>query len=252
LEQVKQFLFLPLGINLVSAAMVYFLLCNRDMIREAKSVYILLEKNDLEGARRRVSRIVGRQTDSLDRKEIIRAAVESVAENLVDGFISPLFYLVLGGAPLGYLYKTVNTFDSMFGYKSEKYLEFGKAGARADDVLNFIPARLNVLFMLTAGGFRRSIIRTVIQHGKKHPSPNAGLAEAGFSGFLGIALGGPSVYSGEMHNKQWIGENRLSAPSMEDPGLILKAVSYYWKVVYLSFGVFLAAVYFLGLPVVFG
>jgi adenosylcobinamide-phosphate synthase len=250
-EYIKQFLYLPSSINLLVIALVFFLFCNRDMAKEARSIYRCLKEKDLQKARTQVGRIVGRDTGQLDEKGIIRAAVESVAESIVDGFTGPLFYLVLGGVPFAYIYKTVNTMDSLFGYRNEKYEKFGKTGARLDDILNFIPARLNVAILFFVSGFNKKVLDTVRDHGGSHPSPNAGLSEAGFSGYLGIALGGPAVYGGTRKIKPWIGENRLEEHELEDPALILKAVSFYWKIVAAELIVFLAALYFLKLPLVF-
>jgi adenosylcobinamide-phosphate synthase len=251
LEYVKQFLYLPSSINILVIAMAFFLFCNRDMVKEARSIYRCLEEHNLEKARARVGRIVGRDTKHLDEKGVIRAAVESVAENIVDGFTGPLFYLVLGGIPLAYIYKTVNTIDSLFGYRNEKYEKFGKAGARIDDFLNYIPARLNVSFLFFASGFKKNVLSTIRLYGGKHQSPNAGMSEAGFSGYLGLALGGPSMYDGGVKNKQWIGKNRLTEKELVDPALILKAVSFYWKTVAVTLILFLAVLYFLNLPLVF-
>jgi adenosylcobinamide-phosphate synthase len=251
LEYIKQFLYLPSSINLLVIVLVFFLFCNRDMVKEARSVYRCLREKDLEKARARVGRIVGRDPEQLDEKGVIRATVESVAENIVDGFIGPLFYLVLGGIPLAYIYKTVNTVDSLFGYRNEKYEKFGKTGARLDDALNFIPARLNAIILYCVSGFSKNVFTTIRDHGRRHPSPNAGMSEAGFSGCLGLALGGPSAYEGKMKTKPWIGEDRLSEKELGDPALILKAVSLYWKVVTAELIIFLATLYFLNLPLIF-
>jgi len=156
LEYVKPFLGLPMGINILSIVLIYFLLCNRELAQEARSVYFFLKNGNLVAARQRVARIVGRDTGNLDSKGVIRAAVESIAENIVDGFTSPVFYLLLGGLPFAYVYKAVNTIDSIYGYRNEKFEKFGKAGARLDDIMNFIPARLNALFIFCATGFDKS------------------------------------------------------------------------------------------------
>jgi len=246
------FLFtLPLGINVVMVGLLFFLFCNRDMVREAKKVYLFLEQGKVEQARVQVGRIVGRDTEGLGRVEIVRAAVESVSENIVDGFTAPLFYLTLGGVPLAYAYKTANTVDSRIGYRNERYEQFGKAGARLDDALNFIPARLNAFFLFCATGFRREVLHTMLHDGGKHPSPNSGIAEAGFAGYLGIALGGPSRYGGTVREKPWIGENRIVGEELEDPRLILRAVALYWRVVAVTLIAFLAALSLLRLPLLF-
>jgi len=247
----KGFLYLPFSINVLSVILLYFLFCNRDMTGEAKSVYYALEDGDIERARKQVSRIVGRNTEPLDKRSIIRATAESVAENVVDGFTAPLFWFGIGGFPLAYIYKTVNTIDSRFGYRNVRYERFGKVGARLDDVLNFIPARLNGVFLYCASGFRGEVLETMVKYARAHPSPNSGISEAGFSGFLGIRLCGPSTYEGVQKIKPWIGKDRLSEKELEDPGIILKAVNFYWKVITVTLCIFLGALYLLPLPLVF-
>jgi len=251
LDYIKQFLYLPFSINVVSILLIYFIFCSRDMTKEARSVYTNLREGNLEKARASVSRIVGRDTNTLDEKGIIRAAVESLAENVVDGFTAPLFYLIIGGIPLAYVYKTVNTIDSLFGYRNRKYERFGKIGARIDDILNYIPARLNSFFILCASQFKKDVFMCMKVYGRKHPSPNSGISEAGFSGFLGLSLGGDSIYEGEQKMKPWIGVNRLSPRELEDPLIILKAVSFYWRVVCITLIAFLIALYLLNLPIIF-
>jgi adenosylcobinamide-phosphate synthase len=248
LRLLASFFTLPLGVNVVLIILLFFLFCNRDMVREARAVYRLLEGGRVSAARERVGRIVGRDTAQLGTSEIIRATVESVAENIVDGFTAPFFYLLLGGIPLAYGYKTVNTVDSRFGYRNERYELFGKAGARLDDALNFIPARLNGLFLFVASGFSHPVLKTMWRDGRLHPSPNSGIAEAGFAAFLGMALGGPSRYGRTVRKKPWIGENRLSRDRLEDPRLILKAVMLYWRVVVVTLVAGLAALTLLDLP----
>jgi adenosylcobinamide-phosphate synthase len=248
LNYVKRWAFLPFSINVVSVFLLFFLFCNRDMAREARSVYDRLSAGDLEGARLAASRIVGRDTGALDRRGVIRATVESVAENVVDGFTAPLFYFMLGGFPAAYAYKTINTIDSRFGYRNERYEKFGKTGARLDDVFTFVPARINAVFLYCASGFRREVFRCMWKDGQKQTSPNSGLAEAGFSALLGIALGGPSTYGGVLKKKPWIGIDRLEGNMREEPELILKGLFFYWRVVFTTLFVFLTAAYFLGLP----
>ncbi len=243
---------LPLSINVVLIILLFFLFCNRDMVREARKIHGYLVQGKLEKARKRVGRIVGRDTAHLDTREIIRATVESVAENMVDGFTAPLFYLLIGGFPLAYLYKTVNTIDSRFGYRNERYESFGKAGARLDDVLGFLPARLNALFSLCATLFSRDVYRTVRMHGKSHPSPNSGIAEAVFAGYLGMALGGPSHYGNQEKEKPWIGKNRIADGELRDPVLILRAIKLYWRIVSVTLILGLAAFSLLNLPLLFG
>jgi adenosylcobinamide-phosphate synthase len=251
LNWLKRFLVLPFSLNVLTIFLLYFLFCNRDMVREAKSVYRALEECDLTLARGRVARIVGRDTARLDVRGVIRATVESVAENLVDGFTAPLFYFLIGGIPFAYIYKTVNTIDSRFGYRNSRYERFGKIGARLDDVLNFIPARLNGFFLYCASGFKAAVLETMVRDGRKNPSPNSGIAEAGFSALLGLRLGGPSVYGTVLKDKPWIGEDRLQDGELENPHLILRAVAFYWRVVLVTLFVSLACLSLLELPLVF-
>jgi adenosylcobinamide-phosphate synthase len=153
--------------------------------------------------------IVGRDVESLDEAGVARAAVETVAENLVDGVISPLFFAVLGGGPLAMAYKMVNTLDSMIGHKSNQYISFGRFAARLDDAANFIPARVSaIVISFAAPLIKRPLIRTArtaIRDGRRHLSPNAGIPEAAFAGALGIRLGGPNFYGGRLVDKPDIG-----------------------------------------------
>ncbi len=190
--------------------MIYYALATRSLQDAAMKVARALGENDLALARRRVSMIVGRETDRLDREGIARAAVETVAENLVDGIVAPLCYAALGGGPLAMAYKMVNTLDSMVGYKNERYRDFGWAAARLDDGLNWLPARLTVPLVALATGLLngrwREALVTARRDGRKHTSPNAGLSEAAFAGALAVRLGGPNRYHGVMVEKPWIGE----------------------------------------------
>ena len=189
--------------------LVYFALSTRSLESAAMAVHAALVKGDLEEARARVAMIVGRDVTDLSEAGVARAAVETVAENLVDGVISPLFFAAIGGAPLAMAYKMVNTLDSMVGYKNPRYWEFGRASAKIDDAANFLPARLSVPFIaLTAQLLARNGKRTLVtamKEGDKHSSPNAGFPEAAFAGALGVWLGGPNVYHGQVVNKPVIG-----------------------------------------------
>jgi len=252
LNWLNRFFTLPFSINVITVLLLYFLFCNREMVRKARLVCHTLQDGDLERARERVGRIVGRDTAGLDTRGIIRATVESVAENIVDGFTAPLFYFLVGGIPLAYVYKTVNTIDSRFGYRSSRYERFGKIGARLDDVLNFIPARINGFIVYCASGFRAKVLESIFSEGRKHPSPNSGISEAGFSACLGLRLVGPSSYGGVIKQKPWIGEDSLKESELEDPGIILRTVSLYWRTVYITLFLFLASGVLLRLPLVFG
>ena len=193
----------------VSAALIFTALSTRSLGREARSVHQSLKSGSIKDARRKLSFIVGRDTEALNQDEIVRATVETVAENSVDGIISPLFYAALGGAPLALAYKAINTLDSMLGYKNEKYLYFGWFSAKLDDVANYIPARLSILLIPLASLILRkrtlSALCTILRDGKKSPSPNAGIPEAGFAGALGIQLGGVNYYQGKRILKPVLG-----------------------------------------------
>ncbi len=175
----------------------------------------------IDEAREAVSHMVGRDTGGLDEHGVVSAAVESVAENANDGVIAPLFYGVIGGAPLALAYKMVNTLDSMIGYRDERYLHFGWAAARLDDAAGFIPARLTALAASAAsplvGGSPREALATCHVDAGRHDSPNAGICEAAYAGALGVQLGGISSYSGRQVNKPLLGR-KYSKPDFKDIG----------------------------------
>ena len=194
---------------LLSVVLLYYTISVKSLKTAAMQVYDALNREGLTAARQKVSHIIGRDVDRLSETDVASGAVESVAENLVDGVISPLFYAALGGAPLAMAFKMASTLDSMIGYKNEKYLRFGKAAARIDDAANFLPARLSVPVISAAAQimFKRgaSALRTAIREGGRHTSPNAGYPEAGFAGALGVKLNGPSDYGGKRVDKPFIG-----------------------------------------------
>lgn len=175
----------------------------------AIEIYNLLCNDDIAEARRKVGCIVGRDTSRLDEGEITRATVETVAENLADGIIAPLFFAFIGGAPLAMAYKAVNTLDSMVGYKNEKYRELGWASARFDDLCNYIPARLTGLMLLITfvlmGKPVRQVLMVVMRDASRHPSPNSGIPEAAVAGALGIRLGGSNYYGGVESFRAYMG-----------------------------------------------
>lgn len=198
------------GRELVAALLLSFTISPQSLAKAGKGIYALLITGDLAEARKKVGWIVGRDTDKLDDSEIARATVETIAENTVDGIISPLFFFVIGGVPLAFLYRAANTMDSMLGYKNEKYLYFGRAAARLDDVLNYIPARLTgLLFVVAASllGFDAGhAFRMMRRDADKHPSPNGGYAEATVAGALHIRLGGINSYFGKKSFRAYMGE----------------------------------------------
>ncbi len=191
----------------------------KSMKTESMRVCRALTGKDLPGARRAVSRIVGRDTAALDEAGVIRAAVETVAENTGDGVIAPLLFLFCGGAPLGFLYKAVNTMDSMVGYRNERYLYFGRAAARLDDAANFIPARVSALLMIAAAFLLRydgkNAARIFRRDRYRHLSPNSAQTESVCAGALGLRLGGDSFYFGRLCHKPTLGD-ALRTPEPED------------------------------------
>lgn len=188
-----------------SVALIYFGLSTASLAEESRKIVRSLERNDLEEARRFTGFVVGRDTDSLPEHELCRAGVETVSEGTVDGVISPLFYLILGGVPGLAFFKAASTLDSMVGHKTERYLRFGWASARLDDVLNFIPARLSVpvisLASLLTRGDAANAFLNGFREGPRLESPNAGFPEAAFAWSLGVRLGGENFYQGEPVSK---------------------------------------------------
>ena len=196
---------------LIESFWCYQILAARCLVNESGEVYDRLKENDLPGARKAVSMIVGRDTENLTVEGVTKAAVETVAENTSDGVTAPLLFLILGGAPLGFLYKAVNTMDSMLGYKNEKYLYFGRFPARMDDVFNYIPSRITALFMIAAafltGMDRKNAWKIYLRDRRKHASPNAAQTEAVCAGALRVRLAGDAVYFGRLYKKEYLGDS---------------------------------------------
>ena len=190
----------------------YYLIAAKCLKDESMKVYRAIAQNDTEGARKAVSMIVGRDTERLDEKGIIKAAVETVAENTSDGVTAPVMFMALGGAPLGFFYKAVNTMDSMIGYKNEKYADIGRTAAKLDDVLNFIPSRLTALAMTAAafilGYDGKGAYRIWKRDRLNHASPNSAQTESACAGALGVQLAGDAYYFGELHKKPYIGDKQ--------------------------------------------
>ena len=198
---------LALGLE---ALMVYQILATRCLDVETKKVRLELEKNDLEKARQAIAMLVSRDTEKMEREDIIKAAVETMTENIVDGIISPMFYIAIGGAPLGFAFKAVNTLDSMVGYKNEKYMDLGWASAKFDDVVNYIPARITAFLVIGAAFLLRldykNAYRILKRDMRNHSSPNSPLSEAPAAGALRIELGGKAWYFGQMSMKPTMGD----------------------------------------------
>ena len=187
---------------------IFYCLAGTTLIREVREVFLALDRS-LEEGRTQVARIVGRDTTQLSAQEVRQAALETLAENLGDGVIAPLFFLALLGTPGMLAYKMVNTLDSMIGYRTQRYKDFGCWAAHIDDIANYIPARLTALLMVMVSG-RWSLVRFVWRYGNHHASPNSGYPEAALAGILDCRFGGPHYYFGELFDKPFIGENDRS------------------------------------------
>ena len=212
------------------------LLAQKELGRAVKAVADTLAVS-LDSGRSAVSHIVGRDPDTLDEAGVARAAIESLAESSSDGVVAPLFWLLVGGLPGIVLYKVANTADSMVGHRTERYLEFGWASARFDDLLNWIPARLTALLVAGAAFFVRradpeAAWSTALRDARKHASPNAGWPEAAFAGALGFELGGPRAYAGEVHDLPRFGDGKASLTALD----ILKSLELYWSAMNLLLG----------------
>ena len=194
---------------LFDAIIIFYCLAGTTLIREVRQVFLALDRS-LDEGRRQVARIVGRDTKELSAQEVRTAALETLAENLSDGVIAPLFWLAILGTPGMLAYKMVNTLDSMIGYKTDRYRDFGCWAARIDDIANYIPARLTALLMILPKVVIKgkwSLVSFVLKNGRKHASPNSGYPEAALAAILDCRFGGPHYYFGEVFDKPYIGEN---------------------------------------------
>ena len=190
---------------LFDALIVFYCLAGTTLIREVRAVFLALDRS-LDEGRTQVARIVGRDTSELSAQEVRTAALETLAENLSDGVIAPLFWFAILGTPGMLAYKMVNTLDSMIGYRTERYKDFGCWAAHIDDIANYIPARLTALLMII-GSLRISTWKFVIKYGRNHASPNSGYPEAALAGILDCRFGGPHYYFGQLFDKPYIGTN---------------------------------------------
>lgn len=195
---------------LVNSFIIYTTLATKCLKDEAVKIYNVLKTGDLEKSRIQLSYIVGRDTTNLSKQEIIRATVETVAENTVDGIIAPMFYAFIGGAPLAMAYKAINTLDSTVGYKNDKYMNLGFASAKIDDIANYIPARISVILMtlgsMILGYDYKKCLKISIRDRKNHKSPNCAYPEGAVAGALGVQLGGTNIYFGKSVYKPTIGD----------------------------------------------
>ena len=190
---------------ILDTIIIFYCLAGTTLIREVREVFLALDRS-LDEGRQQVARIVGRDTSQLSAQEVRTAALETLAENLSDGVIAPLFWFALLGTPGMLAYKMVNTLDSMIGYRTERYKDFGCWAAHIDDVANYIPARLTALLMVFVSG-KWSLLRFVWKNGRRHASPNSGYPEAALAGILNCRFGGPHFYFGQLFDKPFIGEN---------------------------------------------
>jgi adenosylcobinamide-phosphate synthase len=201
--------FSPYASFIISALLVFYCLAGTTLIREVRVVFLALDRS-LEEGRKQVARIVGRDTSQLTAQEVRTAALETLAENLSDGVIAPLFWLAILGVPGMLAYKMINTLDSMIGYKTERYRDFGCWAAHIDDIANYIPARLTALLMIMPHAIvncQLSVFNFVRKNGRNHASPNSGYPEAALAGILNCRFGGPHYYFGELFDKPYIGKN---------------------------------------------
>ena len=194
----------------LSGMMLSFTISPRSLAEAGVEIKKYLDNDELSQARKKVSWIVGRDTENLDKSEVSRATIETVAENIVDGVISPLIYFLIGGIPLAFVYRAVNTMDSMVGYKNDKYFDFGFIAAKTDDIFNYIPARITgILIVIVAFMLRfdyRNSFKMILRDAGKHPSPNSGISEAGVAGALNIRLGGLNYYFGKSSFRAYMGD----------------------------------------------
>lgn len=204
---------------ITEVALAWTTLATGSLIAESNTVIRAVEETNIAKARILLSRIVGRDTETLNEREIARAVIETLAESLCDGVISPLFYLAIGGLPLAMAYKAVNTLDSMIGHPEPPYTHFGRFAARLDDLANFIPARLTALCIVAASALchatHKNALFTWLADGHKHPSPNAGQSESAMAGALGVQLGGTNYYAGKPSPKPVLG-SRFRTPCTAD------------------------------------
>ena len=195
---------------IIEIYLMYTIFSINSLAREGNRVYRILKEGDIEKARKDLSYLVSRDTETMDEKMIIRSTMETISENTVDGIVAPMFYMFLGGMPLAMAYKAINTLDSMVGYKNEKYMEFGKFSAKVDDAANFIPARITgiliVLASMILGYDYKNSLKIFLRDRKNHSSPNSAHSEASVAGALGVQFGGKVSYFGKEINKPTIGD----------------------------------------------
>ena len=218
---------------LFDSIIIFYCLAGTTLIREVRAVFHALDRS-LEEGRQQVARIVGRDTTELSAQEVRTAALETLAENLSDGVIAPLFWFALLGTPGMLAYKMVNTLDSMIGYKTARYKDFGCWAAHIDDVANYIPARLTALLMILAS-WKLRLLKFVWKNGRRHASPNSGYPEAALAGILNCRFGGPHYYFGQLFDKPYIGEHeRLLTTDDMKKAVRVNRVAEIWMILIVS------------------
>ena len=224
--------------TLIEIYLMYTVFSVNSLAREGNRVYNILKEGNIEKARKDLSYLVSRDTETMDEKMIIRSTMETISENTVDGIVAPMFYMFLGGLPLAMTYKAINTLDSMVGYKNEKYMDFGKFSAKIDDVANFIPARITGFLIVAASMILRynykNSLKIFIRDRKNHSSPNSAHAEASVAGALGVQFGGRVSYFGKEADKPTIGD-KIKDFELED---IKKNIKIMYAASFLSLVVF--------------
>ena len=224
--------------TLIEIYLMYTVFSVNSLAREGNRVYNILKEGNIEKARKDLSYLVSRDTETMDEKMIIRSTMETISENTVDGIVAPMFYMFLGGLPLAMTYKAINTFDSMVGYKNERYMDFGKFSAKIDDVANFIPARITGVLIVAASMILRynykNSLKMFIRDRKNHSSPNSAHAEASVAGALGVQFGGRVSYFGKEVDKPVIGD-KIKDFELED---IKKNIKIMYITSFLSLAIF--------------
>ena len=224
--------------TLIEIYLMYTVFSVNSLAREGNRVYNILKEGNIEKARKDLSYLVSRDTETMDEKMIIRSTMETISENTVDGIVAPMFYMFLGGLPLAMTYKAINTLDSMVGYKNEKYMDFGKFSAKIDDVANFIPARITGVLIVAASMILRynykNSLKIFIRDRKNHSSPNSAHAEASVAGALGVQFGGRVSYFGKEVDKPVIGD-KIKDFELED---IKKNIKIMYITSFLSLAIF--------------
>ena len=224
--------------TLIEIYLMYTVFSVNSLAREGNRVYNILKEGNIEKARKDLSYLVSRDTETMDEKMIIRSTMETISENTVDGIVAPMFYMFLGGLPLAMTYKAINTLDSMVGYKNERYMDFGKFSAKIDDVANFIPARITGVLIVAASMILRynykNSLKMFIRDRKNHSSPNSAHAEASVAGALGVQFGGRVSYFGKEADKPTIGD-KIKDFELED---IKKNIKIMYITSFLSLAIF--------------